>query len=82
MERTPLIVETFKKARAIGASIGLDLQEGSTGGASDANFAALRAPTLDGPGAVGNGGHSVDEHVIASSLPERTALLAAILTQW
>jgi hypothetical protein len=31
---------------------------------------------------VGNGGHSADEHVIASLLPERTALLAAILARW
>jgi len=83
MERTPQIIAAFQKAKAIGAGLGLDLLEGSTGGASDANFTgALGVPTLDGLGAVGNGGHSVDEHVIASSLPERTALLAAILTQW
>jgi glutamate carboxypeptidase len=83
MERTSQIVAAFQKTRAIGAGLGLDLLEGSTGGASDANFTgALGVPTLDGLGAVGNGGHSVDEHVIASSLPERTALLAAILTQW
>ena len=83
MERTPQIVEAFQKAKAIGAGLGLDLLEGSTGGASDGNFTgALGVPTLDGLGAVGNGGHAVDEHVIASSLPERTALLAAILAQW
>jgi len=82
MERTPLVVETFKKAQALAAGIGLELIEGSTGGASDANFTSVFTPTLDGLGAVGNGGHATDEHVIASSLPERTALLAAILTQW
>jgi glutamate carboxypeptidase len=83
MERTPLIVEAFQKAKAIAAGIGLELQEGATGGASDANFVApLGVPTLDGLGAVGNGGHAADEHVIAASLPERTALLAAIITQW
>jgi glutamate carboxypeptidase len=82
MERTPLVVETFKKARALAAGIGLELTEGSTGGASDANFTSVFTPTLDGLGAVGNGGHAVDEHIIASSLPERAALLAAILTQW
>ncbi len=82
MERTPLIVETFKKAQTIAAGLGLELVEGSTGGASDANFTSVFTPTLDGLGAVGNGGHAVDEHVIASSLPERAALLAAILTQW
>lgn len=83
MGRTPLVVEAFHRAKAIAAGIGLELQEGSTGGASDGNFtAALGVPTLDGLGAVGNGGHAVDEHVIASSLPERAALLAAIVTQW
>jgi glutamate carboxypeptidase len=83
MERTSLMVETFNKAKTIGASLGLELLEGSTGGASDGNFTgALGVPTLDGMGAVGDGGHAVTEHVIASSLPERTALLAAILTQW
>jgi glutamate carboxypeptidase len=83
MERTPQIIAAFQKAKAIGAELGLNLLEGSTGGASDANFTgALGVPTLDGMGPVGNGGHSVDEHVVAASLPERTALLAAILTQW
>jgi glutamate carboxypeptidase len=81
MERTPQIIAAFQKAKAIGAGLGLDLLEGSTGGASDANFAGVLAPTLDGLGAVGNGGHAMDEHVIVSSLPERTALLATILMQ-
>lgn len=83
MERTPLIVEAFRRAKAIAAGIGLELEEGSTGGASDANFVApLGVPTLDGLGAVGDGGHSVDEHILASLLPARTALLAALVTQW
>jgi len=83
MERTSQIVKAFQKAKTIGAGLGLDLLEGSTGGASDGNFSgALGVPTLDGLGAVGNSGHAIDEHVNAASLPERTALLAAILTQW
>lgn len=83
MERTPPIIQAFNKAKAIAAGLGLALIESATGGASDGNFtAALGIPTLDGMGAVGNGGHAITEHVIASSLPERTALLAAILTQW
>ncbi len=83
MERTPLMIETFNRAHALGAALGLELIEGATGGASDGNFnGALGVPRLDGMGAVGDGGHAVTEHVIASSLPERAALLAAILTQW
>jgi len=83
MERTPQIVAAFQRAQAIGASLGLDLIEGATGGASDGNFTgALGIPTLDGMGAMGDGGHAVHEHVLTHSLPERAALLAAILTQW
>jgi len=83
MERTPAIVEAFQRAKAIAAGIGLELEEGSTGGASDANFVApLGVPTLDGLGAVGDGGHSTDEHILTSLLPARTALLAALVTQW
>jgi glutamate carboxypeptidase len=36
-------------------------------------------PTLDGLGAVGEGPHSTNENVIVSALPERAALLAALL---
>jgi glutamate carboxypeptidase len=36
-------------------------------------------PTLDGLGAVGNGAHSPQEHVVIRALPERAALLAGLL---
>jgi glutamate carboxypeptidase len=39
-------------------------------------------PTLDGLGALGDGAHSVDEYVSIPSLPERAALMAALLTRW
>ena len=58
----------------------MSLHEASTGGGSDGNFtAALGVPTLDGLGAVGDGAHSSREHVIIRALPERAALLAALL---
>jgi glutamate carboxypeptidase len=82
MERTPQIVEVFQKAQAIAAQLGIDLQEVATGGGSDANFTAALAPTLDGLGAIGDGAHAPEEHILASSLPQRAALLTAILTQW
>ena len=83
MPRDDLMIATFSKAQAIAAEIGLTLGEGSTGGGSDANFVApLGVPVLDGLGARGNGAHSEREHVVIASLPERTALLAALLTAW
>jgi glutamate carboxypeptidase len=83
MEHNATMVKTFEQARRLAASIGLTLEEGSTGGGSDGNFTAgLGIPTLDGMGAVGDGAHAAHEHIIIASLAERTALLATILTQW
>ncbi len=83
MERTPVMIDTFEKVRRLGESIGLKLEEGATGGASDGNFtAALGIPTLDGLGALGDGAHAAHEHVVIDSLADRAALLATIFTQW
>jgi glutamate carboxypeptidase len=83
MPRDQRMVDTFQKARKIGAGLGLELDEGGTGGGSDANFAApLSVPVLDGLGAIGEGQHSESEFVWIESLPVRAALLAAILTDW
>ena len=83
MEHNATMVKTFDQARRLATGIGLTLEEGSTGGGSDGNFtAALGTPTLDGMGAVGDGAHAVHEHIIISSLAERAALLATLLTQW
>jgi glutamate carboxypeptidase len=80
MQRTPAIMALYGRAAEIAADLGLPISETGTGGASDGNFtAALGVPTLDGLGVAGNGGHALHEHVILSSLPERAALLAALL---
>ena len=80
MERTPQIVAAFERAAAIGAEIGQQLFEGSTGGGSDGNFtAAIGVPTLDGLGCPGDGAHADTEHILLSELPGRTALIAAVL---
>lgn len=80
MERTPVIVAAFERARAIGRTIGLELSEAATGGASDGNFtAALGVPTIDGLGCPGDGGHAEHEYIRVSGLIERTALLIALL---
>jgi glutamate carboxypeptidase len=70
----------FHKAQALGRQMGLELKEASTGGGSDGNFtAALGIPTLDGLGGTGDGAHARHEHVIVRELPQRAALLAALL---
>ena len=84
-ERSPLvrseeIVNLFQRVQKIGDRLGLELEEGSTGGGSDGNFtAALGVPTLDGMGAMGDGAHADHEHILVSHLVPRTSLLAAAL---
>ncbi len=82
MERTPQIAALFKRAQSLAADMGIALEEGSTGGGSDGNkTAALGVPTLDGMGIVGDGGHAITEYGEISSLPERAAIMAAMLRE-
>jgi glutamate carboxypeptidase len=75
MARTASIASAFEDARRLGASLGLQLTEGSAGGGSDANYvAALGVPVLDGLGPAGDGAHSTQEFVQIGSLAERAAL--------
>jgi glutamate carboxypeptidase len=70
----------YAKARALSKEMGIALGESFVGGGSDGNFtAALGVPTLDGLGAVGEGAHSPRENIVVRALPERAALLAALL---
>lgn len=75
--------QLFQDAVRIAGKLGFDLQECSTGGASDGNFtAALGIPTLDGLGAVGSGAHTEDEYVELDHIVPRTALLAELLKKY
>ncbi len=70
----------FSHAQELARGLGFSVDECLAGGGSDGNFtAALGVPTLDGLGAVGDGAHSPGEQVIISALPQRAALLAALL---
>lgn len=72
--------ELFERAQAIGQTLGLTLEEGATGGGSDGNFTgALGIPTLDGLGTPGDGAHADHEHILVEQIPERAALLTALL---
>jgi glutamate carboxypeptidase len=60
--------------------MGLKIDEAAAGGGSDGNFtAALGVPTLDGLGAVGDGAHATHEHILINAMPQRSALLAALI---
>ncbi len=70
----------FARAKKLAQQMGIKLGEGTAGGGSDGNLtAALDIPTLDGLGAVGDGAHSRHEFVFVNKMPERAALLAALL---
>lgn len=72
--------ELFARAKSLARQLGLSLGEAAAGGGSDGSFtAALGIPTLDGLGAVGGGAHSPSEHVLVKTMPQRAALLAALL---
>jgi glutamate carboxypeptidase len=58
------------------------LSAARVGGGSDGNFtAALGVPTLDGLGAVGAGAHAEGEYVVTTAMPQRAALLAALIVE-
>jgi glutamate carboxypeptidase len=71
----------FDRAQRVASLLGLGpLRGAAVGGASDGNrTAGVGTPTLDGLGAVGGGPHAAWEHVIAAAMPERAALLAALI---
>ncbi len=81
LERTERNRRLWAAARAAGERLGLDLAEGLAGGGSDGSITSRSTATLDGLGPVGGGAHARDEHVIASSLPERAALLVELLLE-
>lgn len=80
LERSAGVRRLFQTARALGAELGVALEESSSGGGSDGNFtAALGVPTLDGLGAVGEGAHAPHESILINRIADRTALLAKLV---
>jgi glutamate carboxypeptidase len=73
--------ELLAKVIAAGRSVGQEVGGAAASGAADTNLTGwLGIPTLDGLGPVGKGAHAVHEQVIAATLAERVALVAAIIT--
>ena len=72
----------FRRAELLARELGFEIDEAPlAGGTSDANLTSGLTATLDGLGAVGDGAHASDEHVLVSALPERAALLALLLLE-
>lgn len=73
--------ELFEIAQNVAENLDMDeLEQAYVGGGSDGNFtASLGIPTLDGLGAVGEGIHAKNEHILTSEVPSRTALLCKLL---
>lgn len=74
--------DLFARACRVGEELGLPpFQAVTVGGASDGNFTAgVGTPTLDGLGPIGDGAHAEGEHVLLSAMPDRAALLAALVS--
>jgi glutamate carboxypeptidase len=82
MEETPASRRLYEVAKRVAADEGFDLPAGGTGGGSDGNFtAAVGIPTLDGLGAVGDGGHADHEHVRVSTIAPRLAWFTRLLAE-
>jgi glutamate carboxypeptidase len=75
--------ELFATAQRLAGLLGLEPLRGvAVGGGSDGNrTAGVGTPTLDGLGAVGGGPHADREHVVTAIMPQRTALLAALIAE-
>jgi glutamate carboxypeptidase len=72
----------YERARRIAGEIGFALPHGQHGGGSDGNFTgALGIATLDGLGVMGGGAHTLEEHVLVSSLVPRATLLARLIAE-
>jgi glutamate carboxypeptidase len=82
LERSPAIVQLFRKARKLAREMDVELEESLSGGGSDGNFTgALGVPTLDGLGAVGEGAHALHESILVNRIADRTALLAKLIAE-
>jgi glutamate carboxypeptidase len=77
LERSGRLVE---HAKAIAERLGFEVNDTTTGGASDANTTSgMGVPTLDGLGPIGGNDHSPAEYLDVESIVPRTTLLAGLL---
>lgn len=80
-EKTEASARLLEKAKEMAARIGFELVDMYAGGGSDGNFLADRLPVLDGLGVDGAGAHTLDEHLLISSLEPRMRLLRSLMLE-
>lgn len=74
------VLALHAKAESLARRLGFDLPHESSGGGSDGNFTgAMGIPTLDGLGIQGALAHTLEEHVLVSSMVPRAKLFAGLL---
>lgn len=78
-EKTPVIEDLYRHAKSLAAEIGFELIDSFTGGGSDGNFLANELPVLDGLGVDGAGAHTLEEHLLISSLVPRMMLMCRLM---
>jgi glutamate carboxypeptidase len=80
-ERTAQVDVLFDRTASVASALGYTLESGPrTGGGSDGNFtAAMGLPTLDGLGVEGDGAHTMDEHLLVSSIERGTRLMQGLM---
>jgi glutamate carboxypeptidase len=77
LDRSGRLVGHVKK---LASSLGFQLNDAATGGASDANTTSgMGVPTIDGLGPIGGLDHSPGEYLEVDSIVPRTALLAGLI---
>lgn len=80
MEKNTQTIELLETIKEVGAKIGLEITDISTGGGSDASFtSAMGIATIDGLGPKGGNQHNEGEYLEIETLVERTELLAEVL---
>jgi glutamate carboxypeptidase len=68
--------------KSICKGLGLPFSHGSMGGGSDGNFSgALGVSTIDGLGTLGDGYHTLNEHLYIDSIAKRANVIANIIKQ-
>lgn len=83
-KRPPLVQnkrnrELWNAAEQLALELGMELNQGISGGGSDGSYTSIHTATLDGLGAVGDGAHSPTEKIFLEETVQRIALNIQLL---